>query len=178
MTPFEQYVTTELPQRPVMLMLANTSYDGDPNDISAPAKVASAPLGTFFIRNTGLTLWKKNSSSAGTWQRVDGGGGAGGVLSNQNRFMAALATTSDGQLATSTTLAITTSSWVIVIVNGSECHVGDGTSVGVECYFTDSTDTIIRSFGGLHVGDRLHWNGTIAGFQLETTDIIDVIYTA
>lgn len=74
-TAFETYIQQELPKRPVMLTTANASYDGDPNGGGAPAVVSGAPAGTFYLRLTGNVLYKKNSSTAGTWEVVGSGGG-------------------------------------------------------------------------------------------------------
>lgn len=57
-----------------MLTQGITGFDGDPNTGSPPSIVANAPKGSFFLRETGFILYKKNSSSAGTWQEVGSGG--------------------------------------------------------------------------------------------------------
>lgn len=74
MSAFEDFVNLELPRRPVMLTQSITGFDGDPNTGGPPALVANAPLGSFFLRATGTVLYKKNSSSPGTWEIVGGGG--------------------------------------------------------------------------------------------------------
>jgi hypothetical protein len=69
-TPFEDFVTVELPVRAAMLTLARCGYDGDPNGGGAPAMVANAPIGTMYLRQTGNLLYQKTSASPGTWIRV------------------------------------------------------------------------------------------------------------
>lgn len=78
-TPYEAFVNLELPRRPVMLTYAVTSYDGDPNDSGAPAIVTGAPVGTFYLQQTGGILWQKKMAIAGSYTQVGGGGGGGGV---------------------------------------------------------------------------------------------------
>lgn len=75
--PFSTFVQTELPRRPTMLTQALTGFDGDPNTGSPPSIVANAPKGSFFLRETGFILYKKNSATAGTWEEVGSGGGSG-----------------------------------------------------------------------------------------------------
>lgn len=80
MSDFETFVVGELPHRPTMLTYELTSYDGDPNSGGAPAMVSGAPKGSFYLQNTGNILWKKNTSSAGSWELV-GGGATGPTVS-------------------------------------------------------------------------------------------------
>lgn len=75
MSAFENFVNLELPKRPVMLSLANTGYDNDPNGGGAPAVVQNSPQGTFFFRTTGNLVYIKNTSSPGSWAAVGSGGG-------------------------------------------------------------------------------------------------------
>ena len=79
-TSYESFVNSELPKRPVMLTLENTSYDGDPNSGGAPAIVSGSPKGTFYLQNTGNVLWKKDTASAGSWEVV-GGASSGQTVS-------------------------------------------------------------------------------------------------
>lgn len=58
----------------VMLTYANSGYDGDPNDASAPAVIDNAAQGALFLRETGKQLYKKNSLTAQTWQEIIGAG--------------------------------------------------------------------------------------------------------
>ncbi len=75
MSAFEDFVNLELPKRPVMLTLANTGYDNDPNGGGAPAVVQNSPQGTYFFRTTGSILYVKNTSAPGSWAVVGSGGG-------------------------------------------------------------------------------------------------------
>ena len=46
---FEDFVTTELPLRPALLIHSDVGYDGDPNSGSAPAVIQGSPVGTFYL---------------------------------------------------------------------------------------------------------------------------------
>jgi hypothetical protein len=176
MSAFTDFVTIELPLRPVLLTSGNTGYDGDPNDGGVPPVLSNSPLGTLYLRASTGVLYQKQSATPGTWLMVGGGGGTG--LSADNRAMAASVTVADGDLAVSTPLASTLSGWVAVVAGGQGCHLGNGTKVGCDCYFSADGGVTPRASGALQGGDLLYWNGSVAGFQLATTDLIDFIYSA
>lgn len=54
-------------------------------------------------------------------------------------------------------------------------EVGDGVKTK-DCYFSGDGGTTARAIGAIASGDQLIWNGTIAGFDLETDDVIDFEY--
>lgn len=91
-TPFENFVTLELPKRPTMLTSANAVYDGDPNDGSAPDVIDGAPVGTFYLRAGTSGLYQKTTTSAGSWVAV--GAGAGGPSVWAKAFIVAAPTAS------------------------------------------------------------------------------------
>jgi len=97
-------------------------------------------------------------------------------IAADNRNMAALLTTGDGQLACNTHItASTVPGWVVVTVNGVIVEVGDGVKT-MECYFSKDAGATATTYGAITSSDYLYWNGSIAGFQLDTTDVIDCIY--
>ena len=98
MSAFEDFVQTEIPRRPTMLTQSITGFDGDPNSGSPPSIVANAPKGSFFLRETGFRLYKKNTSSSGSWQEV--GAGAGGTTAPLTWFVETTGndTTGDGSV--------------------------------------------------------------------------------
>jgi len=63
-----------------------------------------------------------------------------------------------------------------VSVNGLSQLTGDGTKVSVNCYFSADGGTTARAMKSIVAGDLLYWNGTVAGFQLASTDRIDFLY--
>jgi len=77
-------------------------------------------------------------------------------------------------------------SQVIVKINGVEVNIGDGDNTE-DCYFTDPTDLGYNTLGNAMVaklmkdvtsGDVLIWNESAAGYQLDTSDDVDIIYDA
>jgi len=75
---------------------------------------------------------------------------------------------------------------VIVKVNGVEVNIGDGDNQE-DSYFTDPTDPgyntegvamVARLIKDITAGDVLIWNLTYAGYALDPSDDIDVIYQA
>jgi len=65
MSAFTDFVTLELPRRLAFLTVDITSYDGDPNHVSAPAIFADAPTGTEYQQETPSgQLWKKDPDGA------------------------------------------------------------------------------------------------------------------
>ncbi len=88
----------------------------------------------------------------------------------------------DFQLATTTPIQQQPTSRVEVIVNGAShitCGFPDANSVG--CYFTSVADNgnPIKSRvndGDVQLGDQLYWIGTIAGFDVDSTDYLDFDY--
>jgi hypothetical protein len=99
-------------------------------------------------------------------------------LSPLNRDMQAVATVSDNNLACPTAMFATppANAWLQVQVNGVAYKVGNGTKTGVPCYFSGDGGVSARATGGVGAGDLLYWNGSIAGFQLDTGDRIDFLF--
>jgi hypothetical protein len=113
---------------------------------------------------------------------------AGSVPQTSNKGMVANVTVggiAPPQLATATGITVTPVSpagnpqYVEVRVNGQGVLVGNGTQAA-DCYFSSvaSAGAAARAFGAIVATDQLYWNGTIAGYQLATTDQIDFLYNA
>lgn len=106
---------------------------------------------------------------------------SGGIKAGQpgadDKELTASVTSSDGDQATATALTTAPSgdSYIGVLVNGVAMTVGDGVKTK-DCYFSGDGGTNARAFSALTAGDTLHWNGSIAGFQLDATDKIDFLY--
>jgi hypothetical protein len=111
-----------------------------------------------------------------------------GVSTNADKDQTIIATTTYDHFVTGIDMDYTpfADSSVIVKVNGVEVNLGDGDNTE-DCYFTDPTDAGFNTLGNVMVarpiadisaGDVLIWNPSAAGYQLDTTDDIDVIYEA
>jgi len=86
--------------------------------------------------------------------------------------------TSGNNSTTGITLSNTPSQYsrVQLFVNGQLQKIGDGTFSNVDCYFSNDGGLSALSFTSLVSGNVLYWNGVSAGFELDTTDEIDIIY--
>lgn len=111
-----------------------------------------------------------------TW--VDIGTGTPAAFDvSQNKAMAASVTTTDFQQATATTIAGTPAgdAYVRVAVNGLGVILGDGVKTK-ECYFSSDSGSTAKTIANIASGDILYWVGSVAGYQLAVTDIIDFEY--
>ena len=64
---------------------------------------------------------------------------------------------------------------VQILVNGVNVNLGDGAK-NQACYFSVDGGTTARAIADIEGGDSLYWNGSIAGYELDGSDEIDVIY--
>ncbi len=113
-----------------------------------------------------------------------GGGGGGGCPTTDNKQMPADTTVADGDLACEQGVAQTpatngnaSSGFISVYVNGHRYAPGNGTKVGVPCYFSGDGGATARALKSVVNNDTLYWNGSVAGFQLNAAvDVIDFDY--
>jgi len=98
------------------------------------------------------------------------------VPSGNNKQMTGKVTSSDGDKATDTTVTAAPGGGgdISVRVNGVHMYVSNDNSG--ECYFGQGDTTTARAKSAVTTGDTLRWNGTVAGFQLDTSDKIDFVY--
>jgi hypothetical protein len=106
-------------------------------------------------------------------------GGATGLaqiqkMSPDDKGWVGLLTVSDGDPASASTITNTPGdgSYVEAKINGVEYEVGDGV-ITKSCFFADpATPTVPRGFSTAHLngqiqaGDKLYWNGSIAGVEI------------
>jgi len=84
-------------------------------------------------------------------------------------------TTSTGDsFPTGITLSYTPNNYsrVEVYVNGQKQRLGNGVTSSVDCYF----DVTGKQLVNLSSGDELYWNGLYAGYDLSTSDSIEIVY--
>lgn len=122
-----------------------------------------------------------NNNNSGTGTGGSNGTGsntttylASSVPSTLNKNMPALATTTDNSLATNTGLLAKPVGYVEVVVGGT-LHNVEETKTG-DCYFSADGGATAKTFATLAIGDKLYWNGSIAGFQLSATHKISFMY--
>ena len=101
-----------------------------------------------------------------------------GVATKVDRNKNPLATTADGD-STGVTITYTpySDSAVTVKVNGLQCNIGDGAK-DEAVYFSADGGTTAKTIANIAAGDTLYWMGSLAGYELETDDDIDIDYQA
>lgn len=91
-----------------------------------------------------------------------------------NRNQNPLATTGN-EAETGITLVAAPKGLVILVINGKIESIGNGTKTS-HAYFSANGGTTAKTFAALAAGDGLYWNGTVAGYDLDTNDVIDLYY--
>lgn len=64
---------------------------------------------------------------------------------------------------------------VMIKVNGIEINLGDGVKTEA-AYFSNDEGLTAKLIADITAGDILYWNGSIAGYELDATDDIDISY--
>lgn len=91
-----------------------------------------------------------------------------------DKNVTALVTTADTAQAMTQAIVGTPLGYVQVFINGALQNM-TGDKVG-DCYFSNDGGTTARALGAIVSSDTLHWNGSVAGFELATTDKVTLIY--
>lgn len=158
--------------------LARTPYEAVIDPAVTNDAADSAAIGRTFKNgdtwlNTAVTprrLWVCLTSTTGAaiWWLLDW------TPTTTNKNMTCSETTVDGALATANTLLShgLTGGYVQVMVNGIQVSVGDGVKTK-DCYFSGDGGTTARAIVDIVAGDRCYWMGSVAGYQLATTDVMD-----
>ncbi len=104
------------------------------------------------------------------------GGGSSDLLSQLDKDVSPTATSGDNA-STGVTIGSTPAndSYVKVKVNGNEQVVGDGVKTK-DCYFSDDAGATAKTISDISSGDEVFWNGLVARFDLETSDVISLGY--
>jgi hypothetical protein len=102
----------------------------------------------------------------------------GGADKEYTEVHMALLTTADGDFATATGLLRNPEGSLVVTVNGLQVEVGDGVDTGCDCFFTDPSNSTPKSHDAITTGDKMRWNGSLATYELATTDVIQMTYEA
>ena len=102
---------------------------------------------------------------------------SGANPSLSNKFMTAVATTNDFDVACNTGMAASpaANSYVQVDVNGVLEEVGDGVKTKA-CYFSGDSGANARARNAVASGDKLYWVGSVAGYQLTAQDKVSFSY--
>jgi hypothetical protein len=95
-------------------------------------------------------------------------------LSTNDQFETASATSSDGDTS-GVSIAAIPSGMVQILVNGILQELGQGVKTK-DCYFSANSGTTAKTISGIAANDVLYWNGSVAGYQLDTNDKITMVY--
>jgi len=91
-----------------------------------------------------------------------------------------LDTNSDGDFLTSATFNQTpiVGSSLSLLVNGQTYVSANGAAQVADSafYVTDQNGVTVRSHGGYEAGDRFRWNGSVAGYEIESEDLLKISY--
>ena len=170
------------------------------NEAVTAGKLASDAVTTVKVADLAVTTGKiadeavteaKLADGAVTEDRIADGAVtaaklADGVLPHYNTgnldMTPASATTADGEDADVTSMAADNAlgGAVRLFVNGKRESVanGDGERTAKAGYFSGNGGGTARAFAAIVAGDCLYWNGSVAGYELATTDRIDFDYLA
>jgi len=143
-------------------------------------EIDGSPLAGGYINQSGVVSSKNGRTPYLLLIESEGGSGleATGVDVKVDLDKAPSNTSADGD---TTGIQITYSPFsdgaVSITVNGLGANIGDGTKVEA-CYFSNDGGTSAKSIANISAGDTLYWNGSIAEFELDSTDEIDIVYQA
>lgn len=96
-----------------------------------------------------------------------------------NRELTPAASSGNDSHDTGLTLAANPKGLVIVALTGNIRPVArnDAERAGSEFYFADpAAPSVAKSFSNLAAGDKLMFNATVGGYDLEANDRLDIIY--
>ena len=145
-----------------------------------PIEIDGTPLNGGYINQSGAVSSKNGRAPYLLLIESEGGSGleATGVDVKEDLNKVPSNTSADGD---TTGIQITYSPFsdgaVSITVNGLGANIGDGTKVEA-CYFSSDDGVNAKSIANISAGDTLYWNGSIAEFELDSTDEIDIVYQA
>lgn len=151
----------------VYITPSGTSVNGD---LVGPILVGTAPAIMWLIPVPGAaTEFDAVVSSSGS--------GSASYITLSDKNLPALLTVGDGDMGVASGVTSTpVPGYLLVTVNGQEVTVGNGTRIGVDSYFSADGGTTARSLPAVGVGDTFHWTGSIALYQLSTSDRVSFHY--
>ena len=145
-----------------------------------PIEIDGTPLNGGYINQSGVVSSKNGRTPYLLLIESEGGSGleATGVDVKVDLDKVPSNTSADGD---TTGIQITYSPFsdgaVSITVNGLGANIGNGVKVEA-CYFSNDGGASAKSIANISAGDTLYWNGSIAEFELDSTDEIDIVYQA
>jgi hypothetical protein len=130
-----------------------------------------------FVNSNGIVSSSSGSPALLVMVEDEEGSGVSseGVSTNDDYNLNPNVTSSDGD-TTGLTISNTphNDSHVRIMVNGIEVSLAGNKLL--TCYFSADGGTTARAISNIVSGDTLYWNGSIAGYQLDANDKINIIY--
>ena len=86
----QNFANENFPLRAITYLASNplVAFDGDPNSGGAPLILQNAAVGTFYLRETPIEIYRKLSPGSTTWVlQGDGSGGASPIFINENMVL-------------------------------------------------------------------------------------------
>lgn len=145
-----------------------------------PIELTGSPLDGGYLNQSGVVSSYGGRIPFLLMIEAEGGGGVAetGVNTRVDYNKTPSATSSDED---TTGLTITYTPFsdgaVIVKVNGLQINLGNGAK-DEAAYFSADGGTTAKSVANIAAGDTLYWMGSIATYELETDDEIDIVYDA
>jgi hypothetical protein len=146
-----------------------------------PIEIDGTPVSGSYINQSGVV--SSYSGRVPFLMLIESEGGGGGVaetgVNTRVDYNKNPSVTSSDEDTTGLTITYTPfgDGAVIVKVNGLQVSLGNGAKDGA-AYFSVDGGTTARSVADIAAGDTLYWMGSIASYQLETDDGIDIVYDA
>jgi hypothetical protein len=158
---------------PGAIQVGATAASGSATSLALSDHVHSA------VRGVPVNVGTANSAGTGSFFAAQDHVHAAPYLNSGNRYMAAEATVSDGDEACATGIAADNALGgdIQVVVNGTIADVGNGVKTR-DCYFSADAGSTARAFSAVASGDKLYWNGSLAGYQLQTSFKISFIFNS
>lgn len=145
-----------------------------------PIELSGSPVDGGYLNQSGVVSSYGGRTPFLLMIEAEGGGGVAetGVATRSDYNQTASVTSSDGD-TTGATITYTpfSDSSVIVKVNGLQVNLGDGAK-DQACYFSADGGTTAKASVDIAAGDTLYWMGSIANYELESDDEIDIVYAA
>jgi hypothetical protein len=146
------------------------------SDGSNNIRIATSAAGNGLTGGGGAALAVLANATTSPSVEVGVSGVKAAVPRNSNKHGQSAATSGNEQ---TTTLAIAATpsgdGYVEVLVNGVGIELGDAVKTK-DGYFSADAGVTARAIAAIATGDTFYWNGTIAGYDLATTDYLDFHY--
>lgn len=104
---------------------------------------------------------------------------SGGIQTTSNKLMPCRVTHADGDLACDIAIAKqpAADTFITVIVDDwTVTDIGNATKYACVCFFSGDGGATARAWGAVRQHDTVHWNGSIAGGELDASSVMSIIY--